>query len=130
MERLGAAVPTAAPAGSPPQPELVAELIRMDGDRTITHTLARRTRIGRAHTCDLQIESTSVSRHHALVLVGPREALIEDLNSTNGVIVNGRKVSRQLLRDGDAITIGEIQFRFMARQPSQPPQSGGPQTPA
>jgi chromosome segregation ATPase len=130
MERLGAAVPTAAPAGSPPQPELVAELIRMDGDRPVTHILARRTRIGRAQTCDLQIESTSVSRHHALVLVGPREAIIEDLNSTNGVIVNGRKVSRQLLRDGDAITIGEIQFRFMARHPSQPPQSGGPETPA
>jgi hypothetical protein len=130
MERLGAAVPTAAPAGSPPQPELAAELIRMDGDRPVTHILARRTRIGRAQTCDLQIESTSVSRHHALVLVGPREAIIEDLNSTNGVIVNGRKVSRQLLRDGDAITIGEIQFRFMARHPSQPPQSGGPETPA
>ena len=52
-----------------------------------------------------------MSRHHALVLVGPRETIIEDLNSTNGVLINGRKVSRQMLNDGDAITIGEIQFR-------------------
>jgi chromosome segregation ATPase len=130
MERLGAAVPTAAPVGSLPQPEMVAELIRMDGDRPVTHVLARRTRIGRAQTSELQIESSSVSRHHALVLVGSREVIIEDLNSTNGVIVNGRKISRQLLRDGDAITIGDIQFRFMTRHPSQPPQSGGPETPA
>ncbi|MGH9561305.1 MAG: FHA domain-containing protein, partial [Terracidiphilus sp.] len=36
-------------------------------------------------------------------------------HSTNGVLVNGRKVSRQPLSDGDAVTIGEIQFRFMAR---------------
>ena len=56
-----------------------------------------------------------MSRHHALILVGPREAIIEDLNSTNGVLVNGRKVSRQQLADGDAVTIGEIQFRYMAR---------------
>ncbi len=81
----------------------------------MTHVLSRRTRIGRATGCELQIDAGSVSRHHALILVGPREAIIEDLNSTNGVLVNGRKVSRQTLSDGDAVTIGEIQFRYMAR---------------
>jgi chromosome segregation ATPase len=130
MERLGAAAPTTPPAGSLPQPETVAELIRLDGDRPVTHLLGRRTRIGRAPTCEMHIDSSSVSRHHALVLVGSREVIIEDLNSTNGVIVNGRKISRQLLRDGDAVTIGEVQFRFMARHPSQAPPSGAPETPA
>jgi chromosome segregation ATPase len=129
MERLGASVPSTPPVGSLPQPEMVAELIRMDGDRAITHLLGRRTRIGRAPTCEMHIDSTSVSRHHALVLVGSREVIIEDLNSTNGVIVNGRKISRQLLRDGDAVTIGEVQFRFMVKHPSQPPQSGAPEAP-
>ena len=71
--------------------------IRIDGEKPITHVLARRTRIGRAPGCELQIDSSSVSRHHALILVGPREAIIEDLNSTNGVLVNGRKVTRQVL---------------------------------
>jgi pSer/pThr/pTyr-binding forkhead associated (FHA) protein len=47
--------------------------------------------------------------------VGPRDTIIEDLNSTNGVLVNGRKVTRQTLCDGDAVTIGETQFRYLAR---------------
>jgi len=84
--------------------------------------LSRRTRIGRATGCELQIDSGSVSRHHALVLVGPREATIEDLNSTNGVLVNGRKVTRQPLCDGDAITIGETQFRYLARPVHRSPE--------
>ena len=84
------------------------------------HTLGRRTRIGRAPGCELHIDSSSVSRHHALILAGPREAIIEDLNSTNGVILNGRKVTRQVLNDGDIVTIGDIQFRYMAK-PAQPP---------
>ena len=107
---LGAGAAVAGPAA-----DWSAELIRIDGDRPVTHVLSRRTRIGRAAGCELQIDSGSVSRHHALVVVGPREAVIEDLNSTNGVLVNGRKVSRQTLSDGDAVTIGEIQFRYFAR---------------
>jgi pSer/pThr/pTyr-binding forkhead associated (FHA) protein len=94
--------------------------------------LSRRTRIGRASGCELQIDSSSVSRHHALVLVGPRDVIIEDLNSTNGVLVNGRKVSRHVLSDGDALTIGEIQFRYFARpvHPAEPnPAQGVPVTP-
>jgi hypothetical protein len=120
IERLGAvavAPPAAAAAGAgdAPAAEWSAELIRIDGDKPVTHVLSRRTRIGRATGCELHIEAGSVSRHHAMVLVGPREAIIEDLNSTNGVFVNGRKVSRQQLSDGDAVTIGEVQFRYMAR---------------
>ena len=117
IERLGSA--PVAPAGviapAAPAADWSAELIRIDGERPVTHVLSRRTRIGRAAGSELQIEAGSVSRHHALILVGPREAIIEDLNSTNGVFVNGRKVSRQPLGDGDAVTIGEIQFRYMAR---------------
>jgi pSer/pThr/pTyr-binding forkhead associated (FHA) protein len=89
--------------------------------------LARRTRIGRAPGCEMQIESSSVSRHHALVLVGQRDVIIEDLNSTNGVLVNGRKISRQMLNDGDAVTIGDAQFRVRLSVPraaeSAPPKS-------
>src|SRR6202034_427649 len=115
IERLGvtpsgssAAVLSAGTTGAGALPGPVAdwsaELIRIDNGQPVTHVLARRTRIGRAAGCELQIDSSSVSRHHALVLVGPRETIIEDLNSTNGVLINGRKVSRQLLNDGDAIT--------------------------
>jgi chromosome segregation ATPase len=124
MERLGSSVapgtnglPNASPA-----PEWSPELIRIDGDRSISHALGRRTRIGRAPGCELHIDSTSVSRHHALILAGTREAIIEDLNSTNGVILNGRKVTRQVLNDGDILTIGDIQFRYVAKPVIVPPK--------
>jgi chromosome segregation ATPase len=123
IERLGS-VPssltgTAAGTGA----DWSAEFIRIDGAEPVTHVLQRRTRIGRASGCELQIESGSVSRHHALIVVGPREAIIEDLNSTNGVIVNGRKVTRQPLVDGDAVTIGEIQFRYIVRPVAHSPEA-------
>jgi chromosome segregation ATPase len=124
IERLGASA-GAPGATAAPGTEMSAELVRIDGDRTTTHPLVRRTRIGRANGCELQVESSSVSRHHALLLLGPRDAVIEDLNSTNGVVVNGHKVSRHLLADGDAVTIGDVQFRFVVKSASrateQPP---------
>jgi chromosome segregation ATPase len=131
MERLGsvaAVSPVATAAGA--QPEWTPELVRIDGDKEVVHALARRTRIGRAATCELQIDSSSVSRHHALILVGPREVIIEDLNSTNGVIVNSRKATRQLLNDGDLLTIGEIHFRYVAKPPVRPVEAPQAETPA
>jgi chromosome segregation ATPase len=121
MERLGSTV--APGVNGAVTPEWSPELIRIDGDRSITHALGRRTRIGRAAGCELHIDSTSVSRHHALILAGTREAIIEDLNSTNGVILNGRKVTRQVLNDGDILTLGDIQFRYVAK-PAQPAPKG------
>ena len=118
MERLGS-VATPAPVAAP---ERCAELVRIDGEKSISHVLARRTRIGRAPGCELHVDSSSVSRHHALILLGGRETIIEDLNSTNGVIVNGRHVTRQVLSDGDLLIIGEIHFRYVekpARRPAE-----------
>jgi chromosome segregation ATPase len=119
MERLGS------PAATPPAPAQIGpewqpQFVRVDGERNVMHTLARRTRIGRASTCELQIDSSSVSRHHALVVVGAREAIIEDLNSTNGVIVNSRKVTRHLLSEGDVITLGDIVFKFATQTGDHP----------
>ena len=88
---------------------------RLDGDQHTAYPLARRTRIGRAPGCEMQIDSQSVSRNHAMLLKGARELIVEDLNSTNGVLVNGRKVSRQVLSDGDVLTIGETQFRCVLK---------------
>ena len=91
-----------------------AALIKIDGSRVTTHALGARTRIGRSTTCELHLDSSSVSRYHALVMVGPRYTVIEDLNSTNGVLVNGRRVKRITLNDGDTLTIGDTYFRCLA----------------
>ena len=108
IERTGTS--TGLPANAVTPAECTAELVRTDGEHRSTHVLGRRSRIGRAPGCEILIRSSSVSRHHALILVGMREVIIEDLNSTNGVLVNERKVARQLLSDGDRLTIGEAQF--------------------
>jgi septal ring factor EnvC (AmiA/AmiB activator) len=120
IEKLGAASP-ALPVATQ---ESHAELIRVDGE-SVPFVLARRTRIGRAPGCELQVDSSSVSRYHALLLKGPRDLVVEDLNSTNGVIVNGRKISRHILRDGDLVTIGDVKFRVLVRLPSGAGQGEG-----
>lgn len=126
IEKLG----TASSAGPPlaPGADYSAELVRIDGDQAFRHALTRRTRIGRAASCELQIESSSVSRQHALILMGRREVIIEDLNSTNGVMVNGRRISRQMLNDGDLVMIGDIKFRLAVKQSLNSPEAH-PETP-
>ncbi|MDB6085525.1 MAG: adenylate cyclase [Gammaproteobacteria bacterium] len=114
------------PAREAVPPQCAAELVRTDGQHKTVHPLGRRTRIGRAPGCELHIDSTSVSRHHALVHLGAREVVIEDLNSTNGVIVNGRRISRQRLNDGDLLTIGEAQFRLTLTPAPPGPEAPGP----
>lgn len=90
-------------------------LIRTDGNTDYVHVLGRRTRIGRGADNELVIDTKHVSRYHAVLLAGPVHTSIEDLRSTNGVFVNGKRVTRQTLKDGDRVTIGKTQFRFTIR---------------
>jgi diguanylate cyclase (GGDEF)-like protein len=68
--------------------------------------LDRRAVVGRAPEVDLPIDDVAVSRRHARFEKGQHGFTIEDLESTNGVFVNGVRVSRQALRDGDRIQVG------------------------
>ena len=74
------------------------------------------TTIGRARDNDIVLEDETVSRHHARLLVesgiGRPQVYIQDLSSVNGVLVNGERIVRRLLEDGDRVTIGETQFVF------------------
>ncbi|MGH8131818.1 MAG: FHA domain-containing protein, partial [Steroidobacteraceae bacterium] len=87
-----------------------------DGEREVVHVLGRKTSIGRTPENDVQIDAKYISRRHAVILAGPAHTIIEDLNSTNGVLVNGRRVTRQTLKDGDAVVIGRTQYRFAVRR--------------
>jgi hypothetical protein len=93
-------------------------LIRSEGDSDVVHVLGRKTSVGRTPDNDLQIDAKFISRHHAVILAGPAHTIIEDLNSTNGVLVNGRRITRQTLKDGDAVMIGKTVFRFSVRRVS------------
>jgi pSer/pThr/pTyr-binding forkhead associated (FHA) protein len=104
------------PGANEPAPEGATRLlIRTEGDAEVVHVLGRKTTIGRTPDNDLQIEARFISRHHAVILAGPSHTIIEDLNSTNGVLVNGRRITRQTLKDGDQVVVGRTQFRFAMR---------------
>jgi len=101
-----------------PAPEGATRLlVRATGESEVVHVLGRRTTVGRTPDNDLQIDATYISRHHAVILAGPIHTIVEDLNSTNGVRVNGRRVTRHPLKDGDVVLIGKTRFRFAVRQP-------------
>jgi len=68
--------------------------------------------IGRSEECDIQLGAQNVSRRHAAVLFRQEEYLIEDLGSTNGVLVNGIKVVKCVLRNNDQIDIGGVKLVF------------------
>jgi diguanylate cyclase (GGDEF)-like protein len=62
--------------------------------------------MGRAPEVELTIDDVAVSRRHARVSRGPDGFLLEDLDSTNGVFVNGLRIRNHTLRDGDRIQVG------------------------
>jgi chromosome segregation ATPase len=88
-------------------------LVRRSGATNIAHVLTGRTTIGRTPDNAIQIDSPSVSRHHAVLLLTAEGTVVEDLSSTNGVYINGSRVRRQALREGDLLTIGNTEFRFV-----------------
>jgi pSer/pThr/pTyr-binding forkhead associated (FHA) protein len=90
-------------------------LIRADGNTDYVHVLGRRTRIGRGSDNEIVLDTKHVSRYHAVLVAGPNHTSIEDLKSTNGVFVNGKRVARQVLKDGDRVTIGKSRFRYSVR---------------
>jgi adenylate cyclase len=70
------------------------------------------TVIGRASSCDLVINDTSVSRRHAQLAVTNGTCIVTDLGSRNGTFVNGDQIENAELRDGDRLVLGEIQFKL------------------
>jgi FHA domain len=72
-------------------------------------------RVGRSPAADLVIDDASVSRRHAVVVWRDARTVILDDRSRNGVYVNGKRVSEAELHDGDTITIGRVQARYVER---------------
>jgi pSer/pThr/pTyr-binding forkhead associated (FHA) protein len=80
-------------------------------------------RIGRNTGNELQPDDPSVSGNHATITLVPidyldnaMEVIIEDLGSTNGTLVNGKRVKQQRLRHGDLLAIGAMHFKLVDDQ--------------
>jgi pSer/pThr/pTyr-binding forkhead associated (FHA) protein len=76
--------------------------------------------IGRLSDNRLVLDHPAVSSHHACVFTDGEQFIVEDLQSTNGTFVNGRRVSRRTLRDGDVMTIGRHTILFDRTASAQP----------
>ncbi len=89
-------------------------LVSEQDGRSITISLGGgATTIGREPANDIQIRSRFVSRAHARITGSAGGAVIEDLESRNGIYVNSRRVSHRRLRSGDYIRIGRVQLRYL-----------------
>ena len=77
--------------------------------------------VGRGADCSVRIDSATLSRHHARIVLANGEATIEDLGSKNGTVVNGHDVKQPLvLKENDRIQVGAVTvtYRVMASLPS------------
>ena len=72
------------------------------------------TRIGRSITADVELEDITVSRRHALIVRGEGKTILLDDASRNGVYLNGVRVDRAELSDGDTIRLGNCELRYTA----------------
>jgi hypothetical protein len=98
-------------SGEPPA-EVEREVVTLTVDGRAYPLTARRVVLGRSRECDIRIPDANVSRRHAEVRQEGATHWVVDLGSTNGTEVNGRRVERSKLSDGDRITIGSTDVVF------------------
>jgi hypothetical protein len=111
----------AAPTAEVPRPEPERELVTLTVGGKKQEITSPRVVLGRSRECDVRIADVNVSRRHAELLQEGATYWISDLGSTNGVVVNGREVERERLRDGDRITLGSTDIVFERKLPSSAP---------
>jgi hypothetical protein len=93
-----------------PEKHETRALLMMDGK---TFVIDRpNTVIGRSSRCDFVVEDPNVSRRHAELQRRGADWYVVDLDSTNGVIVNGKQVRSTRLAPGDEIKLGTARLRF------------------
>jgi hypothetical protein len=108
------AMPEAADAGADADPDLdlEREVASLAWDGRTLRIDKRRVVLGRSRECDIQVEDPNISRRHAELRQEGSAYWIVDLDSTNGIEVNGRRVQRAKLESGDTFTVGSTEITF------------------
>jgi hypothetical protein len=107
-----AAVAGAVPAGRAPAPSAGTPWLEVGSTR---YSLTRPvTSIGRGSDTDLRIDDPGISRRHAEIRVDGSRAVLVDLGSTNGSVVDGHQVAQAELADGTRVTLGSTTVVFHA----------------
>ncbi len=104
------------PDAPPPAPQREVVTLTMAGR---THEITSPSVVlGRSREADVRVADVNVSRRHAEVRQEGAGYWIVDLGSTNGLEVNGKRVDRARLRDGDRIVLGATEVVFGLSLPS------------
>jgi len=93
-------------------------ILQSNGEKRVTLRIPRGAvkTLGRTARADFIVSAALVSRLHCRLTADRSDQLVvEDLDSTNGTIVNGRRVKRSLLRAGDRLKVGRMEFVIQAR---------------
>jgi type II secretory pathway predicted ATPase ExeA len=115
-----AAAPAVETGDRAPRP--LSKVVLSNEGRTVTELflVPGRKVVGRTPDNDLQVDSKFISRHHCQLITGSDGlTIIEDLNSTNGIMLRGKRVRRHTLRDGDLITMGQHELLFVDQGTAQ-----------
>ncbi len=72
-----------------------------------------RLSLGRKPDNDIQVDNLAVSGRHAAIITILSDSFLEDLESTNGTFVNGKLVKKHALKNGDVITIGKHELKYI-----------------
>jgi pSer/pThr/pTyr-binding forkhead associated (FHA) protein len=93
----------------------VARILLASGGKTVMERELKPGRlvIGRTPDNDLQIDSKFISRHHCQIVTQADSCVIEDLNSTNGISVQSKRVRRYNLNDGDVVQVGQHEIMYI-----------------
>jgi len=112
-----AKAPVATEAVSAAELGIEQELAVLTFDGTRHEVKQQRVVLGRSRDCDIQVADANVSRRHAELRQEGATYWIVDLGSTNGMEVNGKRVKRAKLSDGDTITLGSTKVTFTRETP-------------
>lgn len=100
------------PVVDPPPPEPEREVVSLTVAGKEHLVTEPRVVLGRSREAGVRISDVNMSRKHAEIQQEGSTFWIVDLGSTNGTLVNGKRVDRQRLRDGDRITMGSTEIVF------------------
>ena len=77
-----------------------------------------RITIGRKPDNDIQIDNLAVSGQHAAIITILNDSFLEDLDSTNGTFVNGKLIKKHALKNGDVVSIGKHELKYINEEAS------------
>ena len=80
--------------------------------------------LGRLKSNDIPVQDVNASREHAKIYKQGSQFAIVDLNSTNGTMVNGQKITKRVLKEGDVIGIGVVHMRYELLDDEKPKDTG------